>query len=278
MNVKEHEAELGFLYAGLGDGQTEAGALCPACKGGTSKERTLSVTRRGSLLLYKCHRASCPFNGAFTVGRLLGKGEREHRPRASYPSLGTYPLDKEHFELLATKFRITREMVENSNLTVVRGSDQRFSGRICIPIHGPDSKERGRVYRSFEPGQTPKTINELKSPDDPAFAWYKWLRRSRTLVLVEDQLSAIRLAPHCHSAALLGTNLSEAKVEEIKDGKYEHVYICLDNDATRVAICHQLRWRNTIPGLLIHGLGKDVKNMNTEELDRLLFDFKGVNE
>lgn len=87
------------------------------------------------------------------------------------------------------------------------------------------------------------------------------------LVLLEDQVSAIRLAPKVHTAALLGTNLSEAKIDELysvhKD--YETIYICLDADATWQAIKLQLKWRERIPNLQIRGLGKDVKDLTDEE-------------
>lgn len=278
MNVKDYEGELGFLYARLGDGQTEAGALCPSCKGGSSKERTLSVTRRGSLLLYKCHRASCTFNGGFRIGRTPGAGEREYRPRKSYPCVRTDPIDSELAEFLSTKYAIPREVVESSHLTVVSEGDQRFRGRLCFPLYGPDFKERGRVYRALEVGRQPKTITELKTADEVSMGWYRWKRRSDTLVLVEDCTSAIKLAPYVHSAALCGTNLSEGKVAEIKAQGYKHVYICLDNDATLAAIKLQLRWRHHIPGLLVHGLERDVKDMTTKELSKFLADLRGVDE
>lgn len=92
------------------------------------------------------------------------------------------------------------------------------------------------------------------------------------MILVEDPVSAIKIAPHYHSAALLGTNLSEAKVEEIRMqvDKYERIYLCLDNDATYEAIKTQLKWRGRLPNLMVLGLQKDVKNMDNDEFDEYL--------
>lgn len=103
-------------------------------------------------------------------------------------------------------------------------------------------------------------------------SWYKWKRVSDILVLVEDQVSAIKLAPHYHAAALLGVNLSDAKVKEIKDQvpAYKYVYLCLDNDATRESIRTALHLRSTFPNLRVQGLEKDIKNMSNEELEVFL--------
>jgi hypothetical protein len=96
------------------------------------------------------------------------------------------------------------------------------------------------------------------------------LRVSDTLILVEDQMSALKLAPHVHSLALLGTHLSDAKAAEIVAGGYKKVLISLDNDATREAIKMQLAHRNTIKHLYVAGLGIDIKDMTQGELNEYL--------
>lgn len=106
--------------------------------------------------------------------------------------------------------------------------------------------------------------------DGVAMAWYKMLRRSDSLILVEDQVSAIRMAPHMHSAALLGTHINDDKAEEIRSGKYKTVIIALDNDATHEAIKLQLKWAGRIRGLFIRGLAKDIKDMNDDEFKDFL--------
>lgn len=80
-------------------------------------------------------------------------------------------------------------------------------------------------------------------------------------------MSAIKMAPHMHAIALLGTNLSEAKVDEIRENNpgYEHIILALDNDATHEAIKLQLRWASRLPGMCIQSLPKDIKDMNDDE-------------
>lgn len=115
----------------------------------------------------------------------------------------------------------------------------------------------------------PKSLTQLNE-GEPKLAWYKWLRSSKVLVLVEDQVSAIKLAPYVHSAALLGTDITQAMVEEINSMKYERVYLTLDRDATMTALKSQLRLRNDLPNLLVVPLNKDVKDMSDEEIANLL--------
>lgn len=108
-----------------------------------------------------------------------------------------------------------------------------------------------------------------------AASWYKKHRKCSTLVLVEDQFSAIKLGQHVHTLSLMGTHLSEEKVEEILLGDYKKVFICLDADATRDAIVLQHRWRRVINGLQVYALrNKDIKDMNEDEIDSVLFDLQ----
>lgn len=270
------EHQIGFLYSHLGDGQTAAGEVCPACKGGSSKERTFSVSRRGDVLLYKCHRASCPCHGALTVGRLLGRLERAVQAKASFPSVRTSAISEGFIEFFSTKYSIPRSVVESCNLTFTDTTDRRLGGRVCFPIYGPDHKVRGNVYRSYEPFTVPKAIIELKNTNDIAMSWYKWLRKSNILVIVEDPTSAIKLAQEVHSVALCSTNLSESRVDEIaQNNNYDLVLICLDNDATYEAIKYQLKYKRHIKGLQVRGLAKDIKDMNTEEFAKFIREIKG---
>lgn len=229
--AKERDA-IEFEYRSLGDGETEAGKICPACKGGTSQEGSLSVTRRGGLLLYNCHRASCAFHGAIDTAGVFGGQTPRDKKRAGKPYIKTYPIREATLKLLATKYHVPIEVLRTAGLRWSGDGDGRFSRRVCFPINGPDLKERGQSYRSYEDGVKPKAIIDLTTEEAIACSWYKWLRTSDTLIIVEDQMSAIKLAPHVHSLALLGTHISDAKAEEIAAGGYKKVLISLDNDAT----------------------------------------------
>lgn len=130
------------------------------------------------------------------------------------------------------------------------------------------------MYRSYESGVSPKALTKLYSDDEIALAWYKMLRKSSDLILVEDQPSAIRMAPYMHSCALLSTNLSDAKVAEIKRENYKRIILCLDKDATSQAIMYGLKYRQQLPALQIRGLPCDIKDMDKQEFDDFLLRLK----
>lgn len=130
------------------------------------------------------------------------------------------------------------------------------------------------MYRSYERGVQPKALTKLYSDDEIALAWYKMLRKSDDLILVEDQPSAIRMAPHMHSCALLSTNLSDAKIAEIKREGYKRVLLCLDKDATPQAIKYGLQYRQQLPALQVRGLQCDIKDMSDEEFKDFLLQIK----
>ena len=81
-------------------------------------------------------------------------------------------------------------------------------------------------------------------------------------------MSAIKIAPVCHSLALMGTHFSEDKMEEVVAGGYKNVRLSLDRDAVGEAIKLQFRYRSKIPGLLVASIEKDIKNMNDEEFKK----------
>lgn len=89
-------------------------------------------------------------------------------------------------------------------------------------------------------------------------------------MIVEDCVSAIKLAPHVHTLALLGTHISDAKADEISKEGYSRVLLSLDNDATYEAVKLQLQYRSKIKGLLVASLPKDIKDMNEDEFDDYL--------
>lgn len=116
----------------------------------------------------------------------------------------------------------------------------------------------------------------MKDSEQIVQCWYKWQRVSPYLFLVEDQMSAIRLAQKYHSVSLMGTNLSDTKVEEIREQEdlYEKIYLCLDNDATYKAIKLALKWKRALPNLQVRGLGTDIKDMSHEAFADFLSQFK----
>lgn len=121
------------------------------------------------------------------------------------------------------------------------------------------------MYRSYEAGVKPKSLTRLYSDDALAMAWYRYSRSSKDLIIVEDQASAIKMAPHMDAVALLSTNLSDDKIREIKKQGYNRIFLCLDRDAVGQAIVYGIRFRTELPALQVRGIKKDIKDMNESE-------------
>lgn len=118
-------------------------------------------------------------------------------------------------------------------------------------------------------GRKPKAVSHTEKG---AMAWYI-NRTTRSLIIVEDQLSALRASDYSNSVALLGTNLSEERVAEIKKSGFSPVFLALDNDAIAAAVRYVVRYRSTLPLRLLR-LTKDIKDMSHEELGELMKELK----
>lgn len=113
-------------------------------------------------------------------------------------------------------------------------------------------------------GAKPKVVSYT---EQGAMAWYV-NRITPGVIIVEDQLSALRASAFLTSVALLGTNLSEERVEEIRKAGHRPVYLALDNDAIASAVKFVVKYRSTLPMQLVR-LDKDIKDHNNEELAAL---------
>jgi hypothetical protein len=256
-------------YESLGEDQTSSGQICPACQGGDSKEASLSVSRRDGVLLWNCHRSSCGFAGRSGHATQPVSTTPKKRSKTYIP---TTPLNSATLKFLAAKFRIPESSFRLAELAWTGDSADRDGRRVSYPIFDPNFNKRGENYRSYQ-GGVPKSLIHLGLEDAVASSWYKFRRASKVLVIVEDQVSAIKLAPYVHALALLGTNLSEAKVNEIpKEGpeKYDSIYLCFDNDAIGTAVKTQLDWVSVLPNMRILGLQKDIKDMTDDEFTQFL--------
>lgn len=265
MKTNDPKTQVILDYSHLGDEETEAGQICPACNGGASQEGSFSVTRRGGFLLYNCHRSSCGFGGrSYIAGGAWSTGKSGGNEGRSRPYISTVPLSPATAKLLADRYYIGRQVMESARLGWTGDDSGRYSRRVSFPILDPMGKQRGTNYRSYENAK-PKALIELAYPDAVAMAWYRTRPTSKTVVLVEDQVSALKLSPYFHTAALLGTHISDSKADEILAQKYENVFLSLDNDATFDAIKQQLKWKNRIPHMYVIGIEKDIKDMNPKE-------------
>lgn len=256
MNVRDR---LLLEYSNMPDGTTKAGELCPVCKGGRTGERTLSVTRNGANLLWRCHRASCEFKGArgakaSTVGstetpEIRGVIGREYQR-------GAVQLPDSVSEYLATQLYITDRHITKWNL----GWDE-HSSRLIQPVLDQYGNNLGCALRALD-GRQPKSLTHT---EQGAIAWHV-NPTTPGLIIVEDIFSAIRASDYLSSVALLSTHLNDERIEAIRQSGLSPVYLALDGDVYPQVIRYCQRFRNQIRMIPVK-LSKDLKNHTPQELE-----------
>lgn len=261
MNVQD---QITLEFSDLPDGFTAAGELCPACSGGATKERTLSVTRREGRLYWKCHRASCAFAGS-DAARSTGTSRTE--PVQCRGVVGRTiarhagPLSAVSREHLLQKYCITGQHISKFGI----GWDEE-TDRLVLPVQDAQSNLLGVNLRSLS-NQQPKSKLHVESG---ALSWYI-NRTTPGVIIVEDQFSAIRASDYLSSVALLGTHFNEDNAYYIKKHARGPVYLALDADAWNQAVRLVVLHRSILPMRLVK-LPKDLKDMGDEELNSFMFE------
>lgn len=251
--------QLLLQYSYLGDGQSEAGQLCPVCRGGSTGETTLSISRVGERLLWKCHRASCGWSGFSGSKQTSSYGGRTRPPilrgvvgRTHYREAEKLP--DEIAELLQTKYYLNHKQLSTL------GWNDHYS-RVVIPVMSWSAEMIGSVLRS-ETGAQPKALSYT---EDNAVGFFR-NRHTDKLIIVEDMYSAMRAQLHMNSACILGTHLNTERIEFIRASQPGVVYLALDADAYDKTISYVKKFRNDLRMIPVK-LPKDLKNMSPSELE-----------
>lgn len=255
-------------YGNIADNTTRSGQLCPSCKGGRGGERTLSVGKTGPSLWWRCHRASCGFTGRDRINGYDGPATAdEKRQRYRNFKRTNIPLKLKYD--LAERFHTSPETFDQARWSYTPDYDG-HGPRVIMPIFGPTGAVRGENFRSYA-GYEPKSLINAELGEN-VICWYKFRKYSKTLVVVEDQPSALRIAEsgYADSLALLGTVLTLDRVLEIREGEYNTVWLALDNDATTRAIKYLQEFRSHLPNLKLKALDEDIKDMSPEHFQTFI--------
>lgn len=264
-------AEIEDDYRLLADGVSTGGNVCPSCRGGRSKEGSFTVTRQGNLLKFKCHRNSCGFSGVTQRnGRPAVLGEpvpqRERKPaRPDYADLRKGPLPQDVISMLGVRYCITPVSITKGQLQWTEEYSPAGHGRVLMPVFDENGQEYGYTVRKFDDQPGAKTLSYLENGKG---SWYFGPPRTslKQLIIVEDQLSALRASHYLNSVALLGTNVTDGTLKVLKERKFDNVYIALDPDAFPTSIKLARRLRDAGVNVTVVKLTKDIKNMNDIEL------------
>jgi len=288
----EARAVVIHMASQLGVGQF-ASQLCPACDGGASKERSLSMdVGTNGVIKFYCHRAACGFQGNCysTPGMTVhARPALENVSHLNPLTADLHPLSERELAYFEKRYSISPDCAKREI--------RRTTARYALRIVGPSGRERGWITRrpySDSPADTTANRDDSQyaqkaltfmEKDEPVLSWYSPQENiedgDRGIYLVEDQLSAMRLVEYfarefpghnMAAVALLGSGINAGKVAEIQQQDLEHnrtVHIALDKDATGAAFAMARKWGQAFTSCRVIVLEKDIKDCSDDELSRL---------
>lgn len=237
----------------------------------------MSVTRAAHGVLYHCYRSSCEAHtgGFVPTSGVLMQSNPEPRKSSLRPYYGAF-------------WPLSEQSVHESNWLYDRfelrdpphvGLNEK--GKFVIEVPDPYDRVRGYVVREVRWGDKAPT-NEQGEPiakarvfmhsEGPKQGWYRHLgERIRTVVLVEDAVSAMKVAEvGATGVALLGMDLEESKVREIAQQRPTEVIMALDADATALSFKLARRWGLAWPKVRVALLTRDIKDTPLREIPEVL--------
>ena len=263
-NVRD---ELLLEYSYLADGDSVAGGLCPACRGGGTGEGSLSVSRSGDAILWHCHRATCGFSGGSTsrsYGSTSGSGIRTKTPTTKGVVGRIYYMEADKVPVEVAKVLEEKYYFNPQQLRVLAWDEE--EQRVVIPVMDESGELTGCVLRS-ESGAVPKALNYNEEDAVAIFRNYS----SDSLIIVEDAYSALRASQYMNAAAILGTHLNHERVSTLRALKCKRNYLALDNDAYNKTIKFVTAFRNEFRMTPVM-LKRDLKNLTPDELKEFFND------
>lgn len=278
--------EIRLLALGLGQDETLPNDICPKCGGGYDKEKSFSISRIDSGLLYNCFRATCHFGGLIpeTSRRVSNNSTMSNNTIKHAPTGGDEPkrtgghkrnkrnpfpystvnLSAENHAFLSNKFGFTKEEFDNAHIRWCPDTQS-----FIIPIFDVHGFKVGVIDRSWS-GRTIKAINHWNTPADKRTNLY-WPNPvedvSGPLVVVEDFASAIKVARYRPAVAILGSSFGEKEAVQMREVT-DTVVFALDNDATGQAIKLRDKYKLLFNKIIVMALDKDPHSMSSRELKR----------
>lgn len=244
-------------YSDIQQGDVRHSEMCPQCSGGSSGERSLSVGRGPDGLWWKCWRSSCGFKGKDGTATAAPVGTVRERRKLEYY---TRPLQEDEISTLVHK-NIPPYKIAECSYT------ENYGGRFVLPLN---SRERvvGNVLRSYN-GGTPKALTDLWYGYEGC-AWEGYTYRPDDVVIVEDIVSAARMASYTAAACLLGVNLTDEKVSDLSEAAAGTYWLALDADAFSRCVSTVVRLKQRL-NIRVLRLAKDIKDMTEDEFSELVY-------
>lgn len=265
-----------LLGENLAVGESTHPTVCPTCRGGRTHERSFSVTRQAEGLLWNCYRASCGEKGFLPTATTLVPADRpKEKPLRPYYH-AVRQLDQADEDYFYERFGL----VHTHNRIFTSDFDE-----YVLPVFGPDGVlTKGYTVRQPTWSGAPESPRKGRSgvpkarvfphATGPMQSFYGPPMGSvddGTLVVVEDQISAMAVAEAGHNAvALLGTIVNNDKVREWSLLKPKQVLIALDKDATDKAFAIARKWGLAFPETRVVMLERDLKDEDPHDIPFIL--------
>ena len=188
-------------------------------------------------ILYICYRASCGERGfVSSVGTIFPSAGNFLKRKESNPY--TRPLQR--LNAGTRRFFLQKFGLRSSEIQQFRWAPA--DGKVAMPILDFRGYEIGNVLRLYpelciEQRQKPrKAISYWNSTSIPTLHFQTFKHDVRSIVLVEDIISAIKIGRHRNCVALLGSHLSEKNAQHLLDLGICEVNVALDADAWDKAV------------------------------------------
>ena len=245
--------------------------VCPRCGGGSTKEKSLSITREPSgLVLWQCFRDGCTEHGASggegtrRLSAAASTSKNRRTPNKVRPYRGSLErLTESQLDFLANKIGWI-----GPHIDIARPLWAEEECRYAFPIFAPMGDRRGYVLRSYDPGQDVKALTRMDR-SEPHMSWYRYNGPDNLLLIVEDIPSAVRAARYVNSLALCGTGVGPEYAGEIS-AYYKNVVWALDEDALATAMKLHRKYAMWFDSSRVLPLTKDIKDLEEEEVQELL--------
>lgn len=216
------KSHLRSLASSLGNGE-QGRFICPACGGGSSHEKSLVITAYSHHIVYHCFRAKCNVTGALaTSGEVRTQAMPKAKPRPYGGPLIRIPIGV--WEQVFAKYDISQAMLTEQGITFAPEIN-----RIRFPIYNYMGYVIGENLKGISSEQKPKSLVH-KFNDVPLLHFPYGQFWKGALVLVEDQVSAIKVSKVHLCASLMGTNLSDDGLKQLLRLGIKKVILMLDGD------------------------------------------------
>lgn len=249
---------------------------CPSCFGGADHERSFVLTAFTHHAVYHCFRAKCGFTGAVSTSANTNPPSKAMRVPRPYRG-ALEPIPAEMHQAMFAKYELSELDIAEQGIGYAKEIN-----RIRFPMYDYRGYVFGENLRAVTSEQKPKAlINKFNDVPNLHFPLRQFIDTGAqssfpcpytadVVVLVEDQVSAIKVSKVQYCAALMGTNLSDQGVKQLMTLGIKKVILMLDGDdaglKASMKLQRELSAHFIVKPVLLEK-GKDPKDLQLKDLN-----------